>query len=160
MLDTHGYPFNRGTWYGQVSWDDAKPQTFVNHPNHIRGQQFWVDLMHRFRIIPTGDEAKSTVDAAVEQPHRRPVQGPPLLRHRAQGVRAAYRRPQRQGALLTAQHTPPSTCGMFKYEEYNDVWEKVKGDWSKVEANQMPVRDFANLARKAIEDAKLGSKTI
>jgi hypothetical protein len=60
--------------------------------------------------------------------------------------------------LLTAQNTPPSYCGMLKYEEYNDVDQKTQDAWAKVEANQMPAKDWADLAQKAIEDAKLGSK--
>jgi hypothetical protein len=59
-----------------------------------------------------------------------------------------------------AQNTPPSYCGMLKYEEYNEVDEKTKDAWTRVEANQMSAKDCADLAQKAIEDAKLGSKGI
>src|SRR6266508_3829617 len=60
--------------------------------------------------------------------------------------------------LLTAQNTPPSACGMLKYEEYNEVDTKTKDAWAKVVANQLSAKDWADLAQKAIEDAKLGSK--
>jgi hypothetical protein len=36
--------------------------------------------------------------------------------------------------------------------------EQLKEPWAKAEANQMPVRDVADLAQKVIEEANIGSK--
>jgi hypothetical protein len=46
MLNRHSYHFNRGTFFGRTSWDDARRQAFVNHPDHIKGQQFRTDLTY------------------------------------------------------------------------------------------------------------------
>ena len=64
MANVHNYHFNRGTWFGQLSWDDEKRQAFVNAPNHIKGQQFWMDLVHKYRVIPIGDDAKQLAGGA------------------------------------------------------------------------------------------------
>jgi ABC-type glycerol-3-phosphate transport system substrate-binding protein len=59
MLNTHStYYFNRGSWYGQPVWDDAKRQAFVNHPDWIRGTQFWLDIVYRYRVVPDAAEAR------------------------------------------------------------------------------------------------------
>jgi multiple sugar transport system substrate-binding protein len=243
MLNVHNYHFNRGTWYGRPSWDDAKRQAFVNHPDHLKGQQFWMDVVHRYRVVPTADEASQLAGgvsnaflagkAAMmytccplslrEAPFKwalatLPYSGPagsknisgriwPHALHATKNVPqeemdavwtlfkwymakpenaglmppsnshqvAPYRDPRYseiaqteferltggvsgKAPLLTAQNTPPSYCGMLKYEEYNEVDEKTKDAWAKVEANQMSAKDWADLAQKAIEDAKLGSK--
>jgi hypothetical protein len=49
---------------------------------------------------------------------------------------------------------------MLKYEEFNEVDEATKDAWAKVEANQLGAKDWADLAQKAIVDAKLGSKCV
>ncbi|HEX2186823.1 MAG TPA: extracellular solute-binding protein, partial [Chloroflexota bacterium] len=243
MLNVHAYHFNRGTWYGRPSWDDAKRQAFVNHPDHIKGQQFWMDLVHRYRVVPTGDEARQLAGGVSNAflagkaammytccplglrdvqfkwglatlpysgpagsrnisgriwPHalhvtrnvpQEEMDGvwtllkwymakpehaglmPPSNSHQV----APYKDPRYsdiaqqeferltggvsgKAPLLTAQHTPPSYCGMLKYEEFNEVDEKTKDAWAKVEADQLSAKDWADLAQKAIEDAKLGSR--
>ncbi|MGH2369983.1 MAG: ABC transporter substrate-binding protein, partial [Chloroflexota bacterium] len=244
MLNKHGYPFNRGTWFGQVAWDDALMKPFVNHPDHIKGQQFWMDMVYKYQVIPTGDQAKQLAGGAKNAfvagnaammytccplslkgieinwglatlpysgsasskqisgriwPHAlhvaknipreemdavwtlfswymaKPEYGglmPPSNSHQVAPYRDARYSEIAQkeffeatgvsgkAPLLTAQDNLPSTCGMLKYEEYNDMWEKVKDDWTKVEANQLSARDWSNLAQQAIEDAKLGTKAV
>jgi ABC-type glycerol-3-phosphate transport system substrate-binding protein len=58
MANVHSpaYLFNRGTWYGHITWDESKRQVTVNHPLMIKGIQFWVDLVHRYRIVPGAQE--------------------------------------------------------------------------------------------------------
>ena len=243
MLSVHNYPFNRGTWYGRPSWDDAKRQAFMNHPDHIKGQQFWMDLVYKYRVLPIGDDAKQLAGGASNaflagnaamyytccplglkdvQFHwaliTMPYSGPagsksisgriwPHALHVAKNVPADQTdavwtlfkwymaKPEHAGLMppsnshqvspykdtkysdlaqkdfeqqtngvsgkapyLTAQNTPPSACGMLKYEEYNAVDQATKDAWAKVEANQMAAKDWADLAQKAIEDAKLGSR--
>jgi ABC-type glycerol-3-phosphate transport system substrate-binding protein len=61
MANTHssGYPFNRGTFYGQLPWDEAKRLPSVNTPDFIKGIQFWVDIVYRYRAVPSGAEAQA-----------------------------------------------------------------------------------------------------
>ncbi len=243
MLTTHNYHFNRGTWYGRTTWDDARRQAFVNHPDHLKGQQFWMDLVHKYRIVPGADEARQLAGGVSNAflagkaammytccplslkdvpskwglatlpysgpagsknisgriwPHSLHV-GKAIPAHEMDAVWTLFKwymaKPENAGLqppsnshqvapykdpryseiaqkeferqtggvsgkapLLTAQNTPPSYCGMLKYEEFNEVDEKTKDAWVKVEANQMSAKDWADLAQKAIEDARLGSK--
>jgi multiple sugar transport system substrate-binding protein len=61
MQNVHSsnYLFNRGTWYGHITWDEAKRQVAVNNATMAKGIQFWVDLVQRYRVVPSADEAKA-----------------------------------------------------------------------------------------------------
>lgn len=244
MGNTHSrHAFTRGSWFGQIGWDDQKRQAFINHPTHIKGHQFWVDLIYRYRVLPAADEARTLSAGAsniflagkaglfysagpatlATAPFKwgiaaLPYSGPAGSKNisgrmypnslimvksqpqeEADAVWALFKwytsKPEYGGLLvisgahlvspfrdpryseigqkefervsggvsgrayvLQAQNSLPTSSGLEKYEEYNQVWEKVMGAWERAETNQLSTQDFANLAQKAIEDAKIGSR--
>jgi ABC-type glycerol-3-phosphate transport system substrate-binding protein len=246
MMNTHStYYFNRGSWYGRPVWDDARRQAFVNDADWIKGAQFWVDVIYRYRVVPTAAESRDLAGGAASpfvagkaammytccphglkdvpfrwgmatlpysgpagsknmsgriHPHAlhvarsipadeadavwtlfkwymaKPEQGglmPPANSH----IAAPYRDPRYsdialqefeqltggvsgRAPLLTAQNAPQSSGDMSKYDDYNEIVNRVTEPWRQVDANELAVRDFAVLAQKAIEDARLGSRPL
>jgi ABC-type glycerol-3-phosphate transport system substrate-binding protein len=57
MLNKHGSFYCRGTWFGHAIWDDQQRKVMVSHPLWIQGQQFWMDLVHKYHVIPTPAQA-------------------------------------------------------------------------------------------------------
>jgi len=143
-------------------------------PGALISGRIWPHALHVAKNIP--DDAMKAIWTLFKWHMARPEQGglhPPANSHIVAPYKDARysdialkefesitRGVSGKAHLVMAQNAYPSACGMLKYEEYNDMWDRVKGDWDKVEANQISVRDWSSLAQKAIEDVKMGSKVI
>jgi multiple sugar transport system substrate-binding protein len=52
--NTGGY--TEGTFFGQGCWDDAKQQSQFTTPGMRQGLQFWLDVLAKYHVQPSGDE--------------------------------------------------------------------------------------------------------
>ena len=43
---------SRGSWFGRLAWDDQAKKAQLNHPDFVRGLQFFKDLRDRHRVVP------------------------------------------------------------------------------------------------------------
>jgi hypothetical protein len=43
---------SRGSWFGRLAWDDQAKKAQMNHPDFVRGLQFFKDLRDRHRVVP------------------------------------------------------------------------------------------------------------
>ena len=50
-----------GTYFGQLAWDDKSKKCMMNQPRFKQGLQFFLDLLYRWQVRPTADQAKALV---------------------------------------------------------------------------------------------------
>jgi multiple sugar transport system substrate-binding protein len=45
-----------GTYFGMPAWDDSKKKALMDTPEFRRGLQYFLDLLHRYKVQPTAEE--------------------------------------------------------------------------------------------------------
>ena len=50
-----------GTFFGGLAWDAENNKATMNNDHYVQGINFWIDIVDKFRVMPTGDEHAAIV---------------------------------------------------------------------------------------------------